>query len=289
MTPTLRSPGEADLLAKLRIGSPFPLGTSGRWKCFPVGELHEKNDKHLWRNASTGLELWKGESFDQYQPHGAEARRCPTNEKVWKKVRKPRPGLKSILAASTPVKDRRQTVLAELDRARVAFRDVSRSDDRRTVRACLVPPEVLLTNKAPYLAFVDGDERTQAACIAILNSLPFDWQARRFVGRNLNFFILEALMVPDLNDKDLEEIARAAARLSAADERYADFAAATGVQWGPLSDQERQDLRVEIDARVAQAWDLTVDDLKTMFDDFNTDAVPQAHREALINRLLEIS
>ncbi len=287
-TPRLRSQGEADLLAKLRAGSPFPHGSRGRWRCFPVRELDETNDKRLWQDAADGWPLWKGESFDQYNPHGAEARVCPTSDEVWKKVRKPRPGSKSMLKESTPDKDRRRAVLAELDRARVAFRDVTNATNSRTVLSCLVPPEVFLTNKAPYLAFIDGDEHAQAACLGIMNSLPFDWQSRRFIEINLNFFILESLTVPDLDDEDFDEIARAAARLSAVDDRYADFAVATGVECGPLSDPERMQLRVEIDARVARAWRLTADDLGVIFDDFTADAVPPAYRSDLIDRLSEL-
>ena len=294
MTPRLRSQDEADLLAKLRIGSAFPLGSAfaqgsaGRWRCFPVAELHETNDRHLWSDASEGWPLWKGESFDQYAPHGAGARQCPPSDAV-QKVSKPRPGESSMLAKSTLRKHRRQAVMAELDRARVAFRDVSRSDDSRTVRACLIPPRVFLTNKAPYLAFIGGDAQTQAICLGIMNSLLFDWQARRFVEVNLNFFILESLIVPSLEDEGLAEIARAAARLSAVDGRYADFAAETGVEYGPLPDQERQRHLVEIDARVALAWKLTVDDLQIMFKDFTTDAVPPAYRDAMTRRLRELT
>ena len=295
MTPRLRSQDEADLLAKLRVGSAFPLGSAvakesaGRWQCFPVAELHETNDKDLWSDASGGWPLWKGESFDRYNPHGTGARKCPPSNAVWKKVRKPRPGSKSILAESILVKHRRQAVVAELNRARVAFRDVSRSDDSRTVRACLVPPTVFLTNKAPYLTFIGGDAQTQATCLGIMNSLPFDWQARRFVEVNLNFFILEALIVPYLDDERFAEIAQSAARLSAVDGRYAEFAAETGVDYGPLSEQERQQLLVEIDARVAQAWKLNDGDLQTMFDDFTTDTVPPAYREAMTRRLRELT
>ena len=289
MTPRLRSQREADVLAKLRTGSPFPLGAGGRWQCFPVAELHETNDKSLWRNASEGRPLWKGESFDRYDPHGAEARACPPSEEVLKKVRKPRPGSSSLLADSTPVRERKRAVTAGLEQARVAFRDVSRSDDSRTVRACLVPPEVFLTNKAPYLAFMDGDEQAQAACLGIMNSLVFDWQARRFVEINLNFFILEALTVPDLDDQDFSEIARAAARLSAVDERWADFAVAIGVECGPLPEEERSRLLVDIDARLARAWQLTEADLETILEDFTTDAVPPAYRQALLNRVEELA
>jgi hypothetical protein len=183
---------------------------------------------------------------------------------------------------------RRRAVLGELGRARVAFRDVSRATDSRTVRACLVPPEVFLTNKAPYLAFAVGDDRARAACLGIMNSLPFDWQARRFVEINLNFFILEGLVVPHLDDGDLAAVAASAARLSCADERFAELAGAVGVEVGPLPGDERERLRVEIDARVARAWSLTAEDLDVLLADFTLDAVPPGYRRRLAARLAEL-
>ena len=288
LTPRIRSQQEADLLAKMRSGGRFPLGPGGRWKCFAVAELHETNDKHFWQAKQRGRPLWKGESFDQYDPHGAAARRCPASERLWKKVRKPRPGQDSVAAESTEPAERRQAVAAELDRARVAFRDVTNATNSRTVLACLVPPKVFLTNKAPYLAFIGGDEKNQAACLGVLNSLPFDWQARRYVEINLNFFILEALKVPDLDDEDFAAIALAAARLSAVDKRFAAFAEAVGVEHGRLPTAERQRLRAEIDARVARAWKFTPDDLETMFEDFTEDAVPPGYRTLVIERRREL-
>jgi hypothetical protein len=282
--PLLRSQGEADLLAKIRVGDRFPLG-GGRWKCFPVAELHETNDRRLWEAATKGDPLWKGESFDQYDPHGAQARVCPRSNDVLKKIRKPRPGSGSLVAADVSVEQRRAAVLAELNGPRIAFRDVTRATDSRTARAALTPPGTLLTNTAPYLAFVDGDDRTRAACLGVMNSLPFDWQARRFVETHLNFFILEGLVVPDLADEHFGRIAESAARLSCVDDRFQAFAESVGVECGPLTDEEHEALTVEIDARVAGSWKLTAKDLKTMFRDFTEDAVPQPHRERVLEQL----
>ena len=293
MTPLVGTQAEVDLLAKARTGNPFPFGEQvGPSYRFAVAELHETNDRRLWADSGDSVEgrpLWKGESFYQYDPHGAEARQCPTTEAVCKKVRKPRPGMKSMVTKLVPIADRREAVVAELRRARVAFRDVSRSTDSRTVIGCLVPPGVFLTNKAPYLAFVDGDEMTQAGCLGVMNSLPFDWQARRFVEINVNFFILEGLIVPRFGDEDLRVVARNAARLSAVDGRFAGFAEAMGVECGPLYPAERQRLLVEIDARVARAWELTPADLAHMLDDFTTDAVPEGYRLPLLSRLRELT
>ena len=121
-----------------------------------------------------------------------------------------------------------------------------------------------------------------------MNSLAFDWQARRFVETNVNFFILEGLKLPDLDDDNREGPRRPAARLSCPDDRFADFAEATGVECGPLDEDEREKLRVEIDARVARAWSLTSEELEIVFSDFTVDAVPEDYREAVRRRFAEL-
>ncbi len=121
-----------------------------------------------------------------------------------------------------------------------------------------------------------------------MNSLVFDWQSRRFVERHLNFFVLENLRVPDVDDDTFVSLATDAARLSCVDERFADFAKATGVAYGPLTDEERQTLRVDIDARIARAWDLTADELEVVFSDFTPDAVPESYRECVRARFAEL-
>lgn len=287
--PLLRNQAEADLLAKIRQGTPFPLGSGGRWLCFPIQELNETFDRAFWEGKASGWALWKGESFDQYDPHGAGRRSCPNNAEVNEKVRKPRPGAGSLVADELSVAARRQMVLDELGGARIAFRDVTRATDSRSVLACLVPPETFVTNTAPYLAFRPDDDRMRAACLGIMNSLAFDWQARRYVELHLNFFILEGLVVPDLEDDQFDAIATAAASLSCVDQRYADFAAAAGVTVGVLGADEREHLRVEIDAQVARAWDLTAADLDVLLTDFTTDAVSAAYRKHLQTRLAELS
>jgi hypothetical protein len=286
--PLLRSQAEADVLAKIRScdGTPFPFG-GGRWRCFATQELNETADRHLWRNATNGWELWKGESFDQYDPNGSEARLCPASEAALNKAHKPRPGGGSLLAKDVKVADRAAAVEAELGHARVAFRDVSRATDSRTVRAALIPPRTFLTHKAPYLSFVDGVDRDRACCLGLMNSVPFDWQARRFVETNLAFIILEALRVPKVSDRSYEKIAHAAARLSCPDERFAEFAATTDVEVGPLAQEERDELRAEIDALVARAYGLDADDLETIFADFTLAALPESYRERVRQKFRE--
>lgn len=53
---------------------------------------------------------------------------------------------------------------------------------------------------------------------------------------------------------------------------------------GPLVHKRPQGI-----TRVALAWQLTVDDLQIMFDDFTADAVPSVYRDALTDRLRELT
>jgi hypothetical protein len=286
--PLLPTQDDADLLGKLRSTGPFALG-GGRWCCFPVAEFHETNDRDLWEGATAGRPLWKGASFDQFRPTGADARPCPATPAALAKARKPRPGSGSIAAAHTTVKQRVDAVERTVERARVAFRDVTNRTNSRTVISCLIPPAHFLTNKAPYLAFVDDDPAAEAACLAVLNSLVFDWQARRFVEINLNFFVLEGLRVPNLDTATFEALADAAARLSCPDERFAEFAADTVVGVDPLDDEQREALRADIDARVARAWGLDSVELDVVFRDFTFDAVTASYRDRVRARLAELS
>ncbi len=286
----LRDQAEADLLAKVRRGNRFPFGASRRWQCFPLREFHETDDKELWRDVASGIPLWKGESFDQYDPHGAEERWCPdTQEMRDRAATRPRAGAESALSERVSSPIRQEALARERGRARLAFRDATNRTNSRTVLACLVPPEVLLVNSAPYLAFVEGGDKEKAVCLALMNSLPFDWQARRLVESHVSYFILEGLIVPDLPDEDFDALADCAAELSCVDERFADFAASFGIQAGPLPETERRRLRVEIDARVARAWGLTGADLDVLFNDFTIDAVAADYRQLLRTRLDELS
>jgi hypothetical protein len=281
--PLVASQDAADLLARLRSGERFALG-GGRWRCFPVRELDE-SDHRLWAGATDGAPLWKGQSFDRYDPHGAGERRCPQSAEVLARIEKRRPGSGSELAAVISAAVRARALRDQRGRARVAFRRISRADDSRTLRAALVPPGVLLTDTAPYLVFAGGDDLAPFACLGVMNSLPFDWQARRYVESHLDFFLLEGLHLPRLGDEAYAAVAAAAARLSCVDERFAGAAALARVPVERLEQDERERLRAEIDAQVALAWGLDPPDLETIFAGFSLAAVPEPYRERVRRRV----
>ena len=92
------------------------------------------------------------------------------------------------------------------------------------------------------------------------------------------------LCFPQWETTDWERIGTLAARLSCVDERFAEFAAEAGVEYGPLTEAERADLRAEIDALVARAYGLTADELRFIFTDFTENAVSPAYRSLVLDQ-----
>ena len=92
---------------------------------------------------------------------------------------------------------------------RLAICDITSATNTRTVRASWLPPRWPCGNTAPILIF--EDELRALAALAVLNSMVFDWQARRIVaGLHLNRFYLEAMRMPSLGADEVEVLARRA-------------------------------------------------------------------------------
>ena len=252
---------------------------------FPVRELDETQQRRFfYPSRENGVPVWKGRSFGQYDPHGDAPAGLGEWDEILEFVHGKRLSSRSHFARVFPREVLEDPSTHPIHRARVAFRDVTNAVDSDTVLACLVPPRTPLTNAAPYLVFPFGGPREEAYVLGVLNSLPFDWQARRYVATHLNFYVFNMLCFPPDDAVDHEGIAERAARLSCVDERYAAFASEAGVAYGPLPAGERDRLRAEIDALVARAYGLSAGELEFLFGDFTERAVPPAYRELVLER-----
>ena len=256
---------------------------------FPTAELHETQQRRFWvPSREGGLPVWKGRSFDQYDPHGSEPAGLGDWGEVLEFVQKKRLSRASRFAGAFPREVLEDPSTHPIHEARVAFRHVTNRTNSRTMCGCLIPPRTPLTNAAPYLVFPTRNSMQQSYVLGVLNSLSFDWQARRYVEANFNFFILNMLCFPPSDVVDPEGVAHRAARLSCVDERFKRFAVEAGVECGPLLDGERNELRAEIDARVAYGYGLTDDDLRFIFTDFTERAVTPAYRALVLDKFAEL-
>ncbi|MGD0462282.1 MAG: DNA methyltransferase [Tepidisphaeraceae bacterium] len=161
--------------------------------------------------------------------------------------------------AESAVRDRLPQALPP---ALLAFRDVTRSTDERTMLACFIPVSAV-TNTSPLMLFdTKIPAKRQACLLANLNSIPFDYVAKQKVGHiHMNFFIVEQLPTfpPELYDdkcpwnkkQKLEDwIADRVLKLTCTSEDMIPLAAAGGFEervhkW---KERERAQLRAELDA-----------------------------------------
>ena len=293
VVPLMPSQMHADVLAKLRRGVQFDAlrnpqtqeSSTGRAVAshlVPYTELHETQQRAIFSHAD-GIAVWKGRSFNQYDPHGNE----PAGYAVWddlltyvQRKRARSPIFKRMFTSEVLA----NPITHPLHHPRVAFRNIARATDSRTSIACLIPPRTPLTNAAPYLVFGNWSPVEQAFVLGILNSIPFDWFVRRYIETTFNFYILNMLCFPSPDATRWQSIGQFAARLSCVDDRFADFAAEAGVEFGPLPEGDRDDMRAEIDALVANAYGLSADELRFVFTDFTDNAVPQSYRDLVITK-----
>lgn len=161
-------------------------------------------------------------------------------------------------------------------RPRIAFRDITNATNNRTVIAAFIPPEVVITNKGPYLLQIYGTAADEAFVLGVLSSMILDWYARRVVELNVNFHILNSFPVPDVSpatDPVAARVAEIAGRLAAVDNRFSEWADAVGVPVGSANDEPtKSELICELDACVARLYSLDEDDLAVIYDTFHEGA-----------------
>ena len=300
--PLLPTPMHVSVLSKLRRGVRFDQlqppknqkpkkGRAAVPRPVPYTELHEAQQRALFTHppGDGRVPVWKGRTFDQYDPYDSRhlSQHEPAGFGDWCEIlafvqnkRMRSRVFQDIFPADT---------LADPDThpinyCRITFRDATRSTDSRTVRACLAPPDTPLTHTAPYLVFSGWENVAQGSVLGVLNSAPFDWLVRRYVESHLTYFILNPLTLPSLDITLWERIGTLAARLSCIDERFSEFAGQAGVECGPLTDAQRNDMRAEIDALVAHAYDLTKDELRFIFTDFTENAISPAYRKQVLEK-----
>lgn len=151
----------------------------------------------------------------------------------------------------------------------LAYRDVVRSTDERTVIALALPREPA-SIKLPVLGF--DDRLPGEMLLANFNSLPFDYVTRQKIGGiSLSFFILKQLPIIGFErytEDDIFFIRSRLLELSFVDDALMPFARDLGYDGLPFmwNDARRAKLRAELDAWYARAYGLTRDELRYILD-----------------------
>lgn len=272
--PFISDPASAEILSQMRK-SPGVLDPGPEWAFRPVqGDLNTSTDKAALVDPTGAedavIEVWAGASFNlwdpdfgrPYFPAAAAALRPYLRRKFESASRNSRSAYfgTQIEGDALP-----------LDRSRIVYRGIARSTDRRTTIACLLPPGTAVQHSAPALVRLAGSERVESYLLGVLSSIPFDWQARRWVDLNYTFELLSLMAVPRDHASPMgSRLADIAGHLAAVDDRYVDWAAEVGVRPGSVKGQgEKDDLIAELDALVSLLYGLTEDQVEHVFATFH--------------------
>lgn len=290
--PLLPEPSSLDVFLQLRAHPNFGERSIG-WDFRPEQEINAVTQKSMFdlRSADQPEGFWpvyKGESFDIWSPDTGQYNGFinPRDALPWLSAKRRTGARRSDGPHSgTPAAELNDDETLACRRSRIAFRDISRATDSRTVRAALVPPDRVITHTAPYLLRRRGDELDEAYLIGVLSSRPCDWYARRFVETHLTFTLLNAFPIPrpSRDDPLWKRAVDLGGRLAAPDERFAEWAAAVGVECGPLDAIEKQGMIDELDAVVAHLYGLDADQLTHIFETFQEGWEYQPRLEAVLS------
>ncbi len=256
-----------------------------RWRLTPVSEMHATADKRdfLLDDGAAALDddcwpVYTGKSFNLWEPDTKQyyASANPSHiKKVLYDKRKRQHRVKSSAFSHLDLSVINDEETLPCLHPRIAFRDVTRSTDTRSLIVALIPSNVVAVNKAPYLFLTNASARDTAYILGCCSSMILDWLVRRVVELTLNFYIFNNLPVPDV-DPDVPgslafKVAELASRLACVTKSFDKFASKIGVQVGSVkSETEKQDLIHELDACVAHLYGLDEGDLEVLYGTFHT-------------------
>jgi Alw26I/Eco31I/Esp3I family type II restriction m6 adenine DNA methyltransferase len=162
---------------------------------------------------------------------------------------------------------------------RVGFCDITGQTNERSLMAAIIPPGVACGNKVPTILFendIDGDRLY--VWTAIANSFAFDWMLRRILTTTVNYFLLQSIPLPKIvrNGLPWKTLVRCSKQLM-------ELQAAGNIMHVV---NKIASLRAEIDAEVAIAYGLSLEDIAVIFQDFpiidkNQPPIPSEQRSTI--------
>jgi hypothetical protein len=276
--PLLPHADSLDVFLKLRSHPRLDM-PEGDWLFIPLRELHTTDNKAMFdfdlANPRGDLPVLSGASFSLWNPdYGDPYAYAEAREIIdWLKERRRRQvRLTSSAFYGMPAAWAADPSTLPCLHPRIAFRDVGRATDSRTVICSLVPGNIALVHLSPYLFRRRGDAKAEAYLLGILSSIPLDWYARRYVEVHLTAGLLKTFPIPQPQEDDprRRRVIEIAGRLAAVDGRYAIWATEVGVPVGSVVNRAaKDDLIAELDALVAQLYGLSRSDVEHVFATFH--------------------
>ncbi|WP_341735923.1 hypothetical protein [Microcoleus sp. CAWBG640] len=226
-----------------------------KWNLRLTAEFHMTNDSHLFKQepGKGRLPLYEGKMIHQFTHLWGQPKYWINEDE----------GRKALLK-------RNETDIGQkLDYQtyRLAFRDIARNTDSRTMIMTMLSREVFCNHKLPtavirYSEQLKPDCQAELFFMSVMNSYVIDCAFRQRVTTNLTFFFIYQMPVPRLTtgDKYFTDIVQRAAKLICTAPEFDELAQEVGLnshKEGVTDETERAQLRAELDGIIAHLYGLT--------------------------------
>ena len=249
------------------------------WNARFSAEFHMTNDSDIFRNTNgrDRLPLSEGKMIWQFQNNYSSPR-------YWVDERE---GRKRLLGRES---DTGQTL--PYQSYRIGVRAVSGNVNERTLVSTVMPPSFFGNS---LLAVSGLDERQSLALQCFLASYVVDALLRMKVSQNVNIFYLKQLPVPriDARHSEFRTLIERVARLIGTSAEFDGLLkqlfgkSANHRSHGVTDEAKRRQLRAEIDAIVAQLYNLTEEEFAHILSTFPL--VPQEVKALTLNTFIAMS
>lgn len=256
--PEVRTQNEWDLYARLARNAKTIGDPTGPWHPEYRREVDMTLDQKSFRRTAghDTLPLLEGRHVGQYRWRAKTYQSGEGRSAIWR----PEPLSQTSLKTQwhVPLRAMHPTTAQRTARSRIGFCDITGQTNERSLIAARIPHGVVCGNKVPTLTFQGGGVDREDLFLALANSLIVDWMLRRIVTTTVNFFLLDTLPLP-LIDEDSDvghELIGIARNLTASEGDPSTDPRMIG-RW-----------RARSDALVAASWGLTIADMETVLRDF---------------------
>lgn len=344
--PYITSQTEADVLDKILRPPSLGEELGGAWNTsILTKELHEPSDSHLFvTDESKGdYPVYGGENIHQYvydsavdeavEPPQFWSKSITSGKSAHERIREKKfnkgylkrsiyeefggeeTSKSQVHFVDELLQEKRGSDLSEEDvlldctEYRVAYRDVARSTDERTMIGTVLPPEFVclhtlqtfqpyeiepteqdLTNDRLHSAYerIFTDEELFVT-VGLLNSIPFDFLMRTKIDTHIVKYKLEESQMPRLTEGDdwFEYIWPRAARLNCYGDEFDEMRDRLGGIEPATEREERREIQAEIDAAAFHAYGLDREQTTFVLDDFHRVQNPRVMDEDYFEMVLE--
>jgi len=276
----------------------FPLlgeRLEGTWNLVLTNEFHMTNDSHLFKTeAAPGrLPLYEGKMIHQFTHTWGEPKYWIDEKEAKKILRKTRLSRFSqeVQPHGSNSAQNQEAQKFDYETYRLAFREIARNTDSRTMIATILPKNVFANHKLMVSTKQRENNLSRSSLLfaaALLNSFCFDFSTRQTVTTSISMFMFYQLSMPRLTEKDpaFTPIVERAAKLICTTPEFDDLAASVGatgrsplhhrspLQPAPaplqpaMDPAERARLRAELDGLVAHLYGLSEDEFAYIFTTF---------------------